>query len=104
VSFYEDEQTADTKDRKYTAAPPKLVVEVLSPGVSPNKVAKRVGQFLARGVGLVWIIDPEVRSIAVYQAGKLPKVLDDTEELSGEDVLPDFRCRVADFFALPGRS
>ncbi len=104
VSFYEDEQTADTMDRKYSAAPPKLVVDVLSPGVSPNKVAKRVGQFLARGVGLVWIIDPEVRSIAVYQAGKLPKVLDETEELTGEDVLTDFRCRVADFFALPGQS
>jgi Uma2 family endonuclease len=56
--------------------------------VSPNQVAKRVGQFLAGGVGLVWIRDPEARGIAVYQAGKLPKGLDDTEELTGEAVLP----------------
>jgi len=104
VSFYEDDQNADTMDREYTAQPPKVVVDVLYPGTSPNKVAKRVGQFLALGVGLVWIIDPEVRTIAVYQAGKLPKVLDETEELTGGDILPDFRCRVAEFFALPGRA
>ena len=104
VSFYEDDQNADTMDRKYTTEPPKVVVDILSPGASPNKVAKRVAQFLARGVGLVWIIDPEVRTIAVYQAGKLPKVLDETEELTGEDVLPDFRCQVAEFFKLPGHS
>jgi Uma2 family endonuclease len=103
VSFYEDDQNADTMDRKYSAQPPKLVVDVLSPDDSPNKIAKRVGQFLAMGVGLVWIIDPELRTIAVYQAGKPPKVLGETEELTGEDVLPDFRCRVAEFFALPGQ-
>lgn len=104
VSFYEDDQNADTMDRKYSTQLPKLVVDVLSPGTSPNKVTKRVSEFLARGIPLVWIIDPEVRTIGVHQAGKLSKVLDDSEELTGEDVLPDFRCRVADFFALPGQA
>src|SRR5260370_24788580 len=84
VSFYEDDQNADTMDRKYSAAPPKLAVDVLSPGASPNKVVKRVSQFLARGVGLVCVIDPEVRSIALYHAAKLPNSLGDPEELTGD--------------------
>jgi Uma2 family endonuclease len=48
------------------------------------------------------VVDPEVRSVTVYRPGQIMVVLDDTEELTGEDVLPDFRCRVADFFRLPG--
>ncbi len=103
VSYYEDEQDADTMDRKYTANPPKVAAEILSPGDNANKVTRRVLQFLARGVALVWVIDPEMRSVAVYRPGALPKVLDETDELSGEDVLPDFRCLVARFFSLPGK-
>jgi Uma2 family endonuclease len=103
VSFYEDDQTADTMDRKYSPQVPRLVVEVLSPGANPNKVMKRVLQFLARGVALVWVIDPELRSIAVYHPSRLPRVLDEADELDGNEVLPDFRCRVAEFFALPGK-
>jgi Uma2 family endonuclease len=103
VSFYEDDQTADTMDRKYSPQLPKLAVEVLSPGDNPNKVTRRVSQFLGRGVAMVWVIDPELRTVAVYEPAKLPRVLDETDELTGEDVLPDFRCRVALFFAMPGQ-
>ena len=31
-----------------------------------------------------------------------PEVFTDEQELTCEDVLPGFRCRVADFFAAPG--
>jgi hypothetical protein len=31
------------------------------------------------------------------------KLVRENEELPGEDVLPDFRCRVALFFAIPGQ-
>jgi hypothetical protein len=30
-------------------------------------------------------------------------VLEENEEITGEDVLPDFRCKVAEFFALTGQ-
>ena len=103
LAFYEDDQTADTMDRKYTAQVPRLAVEVLSPGANHNKVMKRVLQFLAGGVALVWVLDPELHSVAVYHPSRLPRVLDEQDELDGNDVLPDFHCRVADFFALPGK-
>jgi Uma2 family endonuclease len=51
---------------------------------------------------LLWLVDPEDRSVMVYRPGQLPRAVDETEELTGEDVLPDLRCRVADFFYLPG--
>jgi Uma2 family endonuclease len=103
VSFYEDEQTPETMDRKFATQPPRLVVEVLSPNDQGTMTVRRVSQFLRRGVPLVWIVDPEVRSVMIYRSGKDVYVVDDTEELTGEDVLPDFRCAVADLFTLPGK-
>lgn len=103
VSFYEDDQTAETMDRRYTEQSPKLTVEVLSPSDKWGKVMRRINQILKKRVPLVWLIDPEARSVTVYRPGKEHYVVEEHEELTGEDVLPDFRCRVAEFFALPGQ-
>jgi Uma2 family endonuclease len=101
VSFYEDDQTLEKMEKPYAIRPPRLVVEVMSPNDKVTKVNVRVGQFFKRGVAMVWVVDPEVRCVTVYLPEKYPTVLDESEELTGADVLPDFRCRVADFFALP---
>jgi Uma2 family endonuclease len=103
VSFYLDEQTAETMERKYAVAPPPLVVEVLSPNDQQSRTTRRVGQFLKHGVSLVWVVDPEVRCVSVYRADHYPIVVDENEEIHGGEVLPDFRCRVSEFFAMPGR-
>jgi Uma2 family endonuclease len=87
----------------YVEDVPDLIVEVLSPTDRPNQVTRRVGQYLHRGIPLVWVIDPEDRTLTVYRPNELPRVLDESDELTGNGVLPDFRCRVADLFALPGQ-
>ena len=51
---------------------------------------------------LVWLVDPESRDVTVYRPGEEPYVLGEQDEITGENVLPEFRCRVADFFRLPG--
>jgi Uma2 family endonuclease len=60
-------------------------------------------ELLLFGIKIVWLIDPEARNVTVYRLGKDHYVLEETEELTGDDVLPDFRCKVAEFFALPGQ-
>jgi Uma2 family endonuclease len=102
VTFYEDDQTAADMDRQYAAAPPRLAVEVLSPTARHGRTVRRVMQMLRFGVSLVWVIDPEGRDVSVYRAGRDPQVVTEQDELSGEDVLPGFSCRVAEFFATPG--
>jgi Uma2 family endonuclease len=103
VSFYEDDHNSDTMDRKYARQPPRLVVEVLSPNDKQSKTNLRISQYLKRGVPLVWLVDPELRIVTVYRSGKDLYTRDNGEELTGEDVLPDFRCWVGEFFALPGQ-
>jgi Uma2 family endonuclease len=83
---------------------PDLIVEVLSPTDRHGQTLKRIGQYLKRGVPLVWVIDPEDHTLTAYRPNEFPKLLDEQDELTGNGVLPDFSCRVADLFALPGQT
>jgi Uma2 family endonuclease len=103
VSFYEDSQTPETMERSFALEPPRLVLEILSPHDRIGRLTMRIRQFLERGVALVWVLDPEDRTVTVWREGRLPHVVGGNEELTGEDVLPDFRCSVAEFFAMPGQ-
>ncbi len=102
VALYDEAKRYDELNIKYTEGLPLLAVEVLSPNDRPGKMMRRIGQFLAKGVSLVWVLDPEARDVTVFRQGQVPVVLEENEELTGMDVLPDFRCRVAEFFVMPG--
>jgi len=46
---------------------PDLAVEVLSPEDQRRDVLEKVGEYLDAGTRLVWVIDPEERTAAVYR-------------------------------------
>jgi Uma2 family endonuclease len=77
---------------------PDLVVEVVSPTDRPAKVARKVEDWLAAGVRLLWLFRPRDRTITVYAPGRPPVILRESDTLDGGDVLPDFRVAVADLF------
>jgi Uma2 family endonuclease len=103
IMLFDENRPLSKLSRKYTDRIPKLVVEVLSPSDQMARVNRRISQYLKRGVPLVWLVDPETRTVTVYRPGTDLKVLQETEEITGEDVLPKLRYRIAEFFALPGR-
>jgi Uma2 family endonuclease len=82
--------------------PPTLVVEVLSPNDRASKMNRRVGRFLAMGVSLVWVLDPEDSTLTVHQAHRPLVVLDAADEVTGLEFVADLKLKVADFFATPG--
>ena len=89
---------------RYVEDVPDLIVEVLSENDRPSQITRRVGQYLRHGVPLVWVIDPDDHTLTAYQLGEIPQVFDEQDQLTGNGVLPDFSCRVADLFTLPGQS
>jgi Uma2 family endonuclease len=103
VLFFEDAEQVDQVEEKYGEKPPLLAAEVLSPNDTHGKVGRRVLEQKRFGTRLIWVLDPDAKNVIVYQPGKEDKVIEADEEITGEDVLPDFRCRVAEFFALPGK-
>ncbi|MFN0096939.1 MAG: Uma2 family endonuclease [Dehalococcoidia bacterium] len=77
---------------------PDLVVEVASPSNGILEVWDKVERWLSAGVALVWVALPEPRQIIVFTRGVGPKVLLETDEIDGGDVLPGFRSVVSDMF------
>ena len=77
---------------------PDLVVEVLSRRDLALQVEKRLHDFRSAGVALIWMINPNLRTIRVHRKDGRLEDLEETEEISGEDVIPGFRCRVGDLF------
>lgn len=75
---------------------PDFAVEVLSPGDSPRQVLDKVGEYLQAGVRLVWIIDPERRHAAIYRSMTSVREIGGDGNLDGEDLLPGFRCSLAE--------
>ncbi len=89
---------------KVPAAPvpqivPDLAVEVLSDSNTAREMTRKVGEYFATGVRLVWIIDPDPRTVAVYTTATDPVILSEADTLSGGDVLPGFALPLKDLFA-----
>jgi len=104
VILFLESRTLDQANRGHVDRVPTLVVEVFSPSDRPGKLNRRIDQYHRRGIPLVWVIYPEERIVNVCRPNEFPKVLDDTDELTGNGVLPDFSCKVSEFFTLPGQA
>ena len=75
---------------------PDLVVEVLSPDDRSREILDKVGDYLQAGVPLVWVIDPKRRTAAVHRSLTDVRILGPDDALDGEDVVPGFRCGLAE--------
>ncbi len=108
VLLFEDAARFEEIEIRYGERPPVLAIEVLSPNDTAGKLSRRVREQFRFGTRLMWVLDPDARNVIVYRPGKEAGIAEDyiveeNEELTGDDVLPDFRCRVAEFFSLPGQ-
>jgi Uma2 family endonuclease len=77
---------------------PDLVVEVLSPSETTSRLEEKLNDYRAAGTPLVWIIDPETRTVMVVPADGPVRRLRADDVLDGGDVIPGFLCRVAEVF------
>jgi Uma2 family endonuclease len=94
----------DRMPRGYVRIRPDLAVEVVSPNDLAAEVDEKLHEYLKAGVPLVWVVNPDVRIVRVHRADLSGAFLTENDELSGEDVLPGFRCRVSDLFPPPERN
>jgi Uma2 family endonuclease len=46
----------------------------------------------------MWVVDPEKRRVSIYSRGAPARWLSEGDTIDGADVLPEFRCQVAQFF------
>ncbi len=83
----------------FWAIAPDLVAEVVSPNDRMTEIQDKVTDYLAAGVRLVWVVDPKIETVTVYQSLKQVKVLVAEDVLEGEGVLPGFKLALKKLFS-----
>jgi len=106
VAFVASERLpAGGLEPRFLELAPDLAVEVLTPSSRPGEMRIKVADYLRLGVRAVWVVDPARRTVCMHsrvarmahRAGAVLLAEDDL--LDGGEVLPGFRCRIAELFS-----
>jgi Uma2 family endonuclease len=81
----------------YNPVAPDLAIEVLSPGNTAKEIATKIVNYMAVNT-VLWLVDPDEKTIDVWIPGQPVKRLRVGDVLEGGDVLPGFQLAVADIF------
>ncbi len=83
----------------YWPGGPDLAVEVVSPNDRSGEIDEKVRAWLDSGASMVWVVNPAWQTVTVYRSATQITTLTENDDLSGEDVIEGFACRVGDIFA-----
>ena len=100
VSFISKERLQGIKrlPKGYFQGSPDLAIEVISPNNTFEELHQKIVEYFDNGCRLVWVINPDEKSVLVYHQPEPDKLLNVTDNLDGEDILPDFTLPVLDLF------
>jgi Uma2 family endonuclease len=85
--------------KTYFSVAPELVFEVLSPFDRWSDVLEKIAEYLHAGVLAVCVANPDERTLQIFTSTSPVQTLTEADEFTVADILPGFRCGVADFFA-----
>jgi Uma2 family endonuclease len=77
---------------------PDLAVEVISPTETRARVREKLEDYRTSRIPLVWLIDPQTRTVTVIEREQPSRDLGASDLLEGGDVIPGFSCAIAELF------
>lgn len=80
----------------YLLTVPALVVEIRSKNDTQPEIDAKVRDYLAAGAVLVWVADPDSRTVTAHRANQPPTVFTATDTLTADPVIPGFAVPVAE--------
>ena len=86
------------KEKRIPDLVPNLAVEVFSASNTPAEMKRKLAEYFATGVELVWFLDPVPRTVTVYRTPEESVLIQADGLLDGGQVLPGFSVRVGDLF------
>ena len=84
------------------AIAPDLAVEVLSAGNTKREMERKLDDYFAAGVKIVWFVDPSSRTIVVYETRETAMTLTMNDTLRAGNLLPGFELPVHQLFEEAG--
>jgi Uma2 family endonuclease len=82
----------------YLETIPELVLEVRSKNDTQPAVERKVGDYITAGVRVVWVANPEARTVTIYRRDVPPQELGVNDTLTADECIPGFRLPVSDIF------
>lgn len=98
VIYISHKRFRQVRSASYLDVAPELVVEVMSPDNTWSEVQKKLAEYFAIGVVMVWVVDPQLEQIHVYRSPAQMKLLRKDDMLTGDDVLPGFEVALSEIF------
>lgn len=77
---------------------PDVAVEVVGDSQSISEMMKKALEFLSAGARMVWIVDADPRRVVIVTPPNQVQILGPDDTLDGGEVLPGFKCQVAEMF------
>lgn len=101
VSFIAKERLGGAKQapKKFFDGAPDLVVEILSPSDTVERLHDKIVDYFENGARLLWVVNPEEQFVLVYHSPQPDQLLRSGDVLSGEQVIPGFTLAVSELFA-----
>jgi Uma2 family endonuclease len=103
VAFIRWDRLLDTTGRLPDVAPvaPDLVIELPTQANTPAELTRKYREFFTAGTRLLWEVDLDARTVAVYTDPWSHTVLSAADALTGGDVLSGFTLPLSDLFDDP---
>lgn len=92
---------AEYEEEGFIETVPDLVAEVISPNDIADAVDRKIEEWLAAGVKVVWVVHPPVRVVREHRPGGGLRQFLFADTLTEPTLLPAFACPVAELFRLP---
>ncbi len=77
---------------------PLLAVEIRSDSNTWSELRRKAARYLEYGSAMVWLVDPEGRTLELYQPDAAPQTLAGDDVIDGGATLPGFHVTVNDLF------
>lgn len=97
VAFVSADRLPENR-RKGSPIPPDLAIEIVSPTDKQYNVTEKALAYLKAGTCLVWVIEPVTKTVMIYRSETNFTLLTCEDTLTGEDVVEEFACPVAQLF------
>ncbi len=75
---------------KFLPLAPDFAIELRSKSDNLRTVRQKMQEYMAVGVRLGWLINPQDKQVEIYRLNQPVEILQFPEQLSGEEVLPGF--------------
>ncbi|MEN9871770.1 MAG: hypothetical protein RLZZ171_2762 [Cyanobacteriota bacterium] len=89
----------DKQKRGFAPIDPDFVIELMSPTDDLLELQQKMSEYMACGVRLGWLINPDEKQVEIYRQGQDKQVLSSPISLSGQDFLPGLTVDLAEILA-----